>query len=128
MNEKRNFDKSVSELEREVVTLKCTIGGYKSKNKQLSEKILKLKALNEEGDRMYEERLSEVEELKKRIAENSRSSALLRATGDELRKELDKRTEENLELQKENQRYKDTVDDLTNLPDNMKKPWWKKIF
>ena len=128
MNEKRNFNKSVSELEQEIVKLKCTIGGYKSKNKQLSEKILKLKELNEEGDRMYEERLSEVEELKKRIDENSRYSALLRATGDELRKELNRRTDENVELQKENQRLKDTVEDLTNLLDNIKKPWWKKLF
>ena len=119
---------SGEEMGKEIASLKRQIGGLKTSNANYRKQVEQLKGLVEhykaldiEGDELYEGKIAECEELQKRLDVDS-------LTIDELRGQIASYNNQILD-------YKDRIESLKEENESLReaiayeqKPWWKKIF
>jgi len=123
---------------------KKVAAGLKGRNKQLAERVAHYKALDLEGDHLYEDKISELDEARKEIEilRQARNDVVPMTKYQELELSLgakkkfieqlqDKVKElmlKNAELQDEVNKKCQIIDGLENTINESYKPWWKKIF
>lgn len=123
---------------------KKVAAGLKGRNKQLGERVAHYKALDLEGDHLYEDKISELDEARKEIEilRQARNDVVPMTKYQELELSLgakkkfieqlqDKVKElmlKNTELQDEVNKKCEIIDGLENTINESYKPWWKKIF
>lgn len=109
------YRKDGEKLGEEILALRRSVASYKSARtvrerriKELEKQVEHNRAVDVEGDHLYEEALSSVESMKKTIQG--------------LTDQVLKLSEENNEFKQENERME------LELMEEKSKPWWKKIF
>jgi chromosome segregation ATPase len=123
---------SGEEMGKEIASLKRQIGGLKTSNVNYKKQVEKLKAevehykaLDKEGDELYEGKIAEIEEIKKRhygeLKEKQRVTDGLSAQVHEL-------IEKNRELETKVSVNNEYIVELEATIEELEKPWWKKLF
>lgn len=125
---KKNPSAREIELECEIVSLKRQLGGLKTSNanyrkrvEQLKGQVEHYKALDIEGDELYEKKIAECENLTKQL-----DTANL--TIDELRGQIASYNNQILEYKDRIASLKEENNGLHDAIEYEQKPWWKKIF
>ena len=137
-------DADNSALCTELEHWKKVAAGLKGRNKQLAERVAHYKALDLEGDHLYEDKISELDEARKEIEilRQARNDVVPMTKYQELELSLgakkkfieqlqDKVKElmlKNAELQDKVNKKCEIIDGLENIIRESVKPWWKKIF
>ena len=132
--------KLLSELEH----WKKVAAGSKGRNKQLMERIEHYKNLDLEGDHLYEDKIAELDEVKKEInyLRQERSDVVPKKDYEELEKSFENKNEYIEKLQErvqvlslEKATLESTISlqegiikDLEGEIEQMSKPWWKRLF
>jgi predicted nuclease with TOPRIM domain len=132
--------KLLSELEH----WKKVAAGSKGRNKQLMERIEHYKNLDLEGDHLYEDKIAELDEVKKEInyLRQERSDVVPKKDYEELEKSFENKNEYIEKLQERVQVLslekatlegtislrEGVIKDLEHVIDELSKPWWKKVF
>jgi predicted nuclease with TOPRIM domain len=132
--------KLLSELEH----WKKVAAGSKGRNKQLMERIEHYKNLDLEGDHLYEDKIAELDEVKKEInyLRQERSDVVPKKDYEELEKSFENKNEYIEKLQERVQALslekatlestislqEGVIKDLEHVIDELSKPWWKKVF
>lgn len=139
------MDADNSLLAEDLEHYKKVAAGLKGRNKQLAERVKHYKQLDLEGDRLYEEKIAELEEAKKEIARLKRmpcADAMLQTKCIELEEQVEKKNafieqlqcnvqELKIQLGKsENtiESQKATIEELDEMVIELNKPWWRRIF
>lgn len=136
------------ELMKENESLKRKIGGYKTANEnyrkqvaELKERVEHYKALDIEGDELYEQKIAECDQLKKEL-EKARNVECASTREKELEKNLEQKQDfiEHLQArvqelaviksghESEIASLNATIEEMDKEIENLCKPWWKKIF
>lgn len=138
-------------LMKENASLKRQIGGYKTANEnykkqvaELKERVEHYKALDLEGDRLYEDKIAELDDVKAEIERlrNAEENTVPKKDYDELSKSIEKKRAFIEQLQERVQALMiersnlqclvktrdDAIEELEDTVDELSKPWWKKIF
>lgn len=132
--------KLLSELEH----WKRVAAGSKGRNKQLMERIEHYKNLDLEGDHLYEDKIAELDAVKKEInyLRQERSDVVPKKDYEELEKSFDNK---NVYIEKLQERVQalslekaalestislqeGIVKDLEHEIDELSKPWWRRLF
>lgn len=132
--------KLLSELEH----WKKVAAGSKGRNKQLMERIEHYKNLDLEGDHLYEDKIAELDEVKKEInyLRQERSDVVPKKDYEELEKTLESKKVFIEQLQErvqtlslEKATLESTISlqdgiikDLEHEIDELSKPWWRRLF
>ena len=132
--------KLLSELEH----WKKVAAGSKGRNKQLMERIEHYKNLDLEGDHLYEDKIAELDEVKKEInyLRQERSDVVPKKDYEELEKSFENKNEYIEKLQERVQvlslekatlestisLQEGIVKDLEHEIDELSKPWWRRLF
>ena len=132
--------KLLSELEH----WKKVAAGSKGRNKQLMERIEHYKNLDLEGDHLYEDKIAELDEVKKEInyLRQERSDVVPKKDYEELEKSFENKNEYIEKLQERVQTIslekaalestislqEGIIKDLEGEIEQMSKPWWKRLF
>ena len=132
--------KLLSELEH----WKKVAAGSKGRNKQLMERIEHYKNLDLEGDHLYEDKIAELDSVKKEInlLRQERSDVVPKKDYEELEKSFENKNEYIEKLQERVQTLslekatlestislqEGIIKDLEGEIEQMSKPWWKKVF
>lgn len=132
--------KLLSELEH----WKKVAAGSKGRNKQLMERIEHYKNLDLEGDHLYEDKIAELDEVKKEInyLRQERSDVVSKKDYEELEKSFENKNEYIEKLQERVQvlslekatlestisLQEGIVKDLEHEIDELPKPWWRRLF
>lgn len=126
MKEKKEM--SVDELTKEVSRLKSQIGGYKKANENYRKKIKELtklcnhnRAVDIEGDHMYEEKLAELERANETI--KTKQSII-----ESFQKKCEGLIIENKALADKVAALNDVLDEAEKTILELRKPWWKRLF
>lgn len=133
---------SVDELTKEVSRLKSQIGGYKKANENYRKKIKELtklcnhnRAVDIEGDHMYEEKLAELEKTKKELGDVSLKIAAYKSsieTKDGVIESLQQKCGSlvvtNKELENHVTAFEELIDEAEETIAELRKPWWKRLF
>lgn len=137
----------------EITSLKRQIGGYKTANEnykkqvaELKERVEHYKALDLEGDRLYEDKIAELDDAKAEIERlrnmEEKENTVPKRDYDELEKSVEKKKAfieqlqervqelmiERSNLQRLVKTRDDAIKELEDTVDELSKPWWKKIF
>lgn len=164
--EEKQKGKTIGELEQKIEDLKLRIAfmdadnsvlvtdlehykkvaaGLKGRNKQLAERVAHYKQLDLEGDRLYEEKIAELDEAKKEIARLKRmpcADAMLQTKCIGLEEQVEKKNTfieqlqcnvQDLKMQLDKaestiESQKAVIDELDETLVELNKPWWKKLF
>lgn len=132
--------KLLSELEH----WKKVAAGSKGRNKQLMKRIEHYKNLDLEGDHLYEDKIAELDSVKKEINQlrQERSDVVPKKDYEELEKSFENKNEYIEKLQERVQTLslekatlestislqEGIVKDLEHEIDELSKPWWKRLF
>ena len=132
--------KLLSELEH----WKKVAAGSKGRNKQLMERIEHYKNLDLEGDHLYEDKIAELDEVKKEInyLRQERSDVVPKKDYDELEKTLESKKVFIEQLQERVQTLslekatlestislqEGIIKDLEGEIEQLSKPWWRRLF
>jgi DNA repair exonuclease SbcCD ATPase subunit len=142
---------SGEEMGKEIASLKRQIGGLKTSNANYRKQVEQLKGLVEhykaldlEGDHLYEDKIAELDNAKKEIMrlQSVRNDVVPKKNYDELAEKLEIKNafieqlqEKAQNLMIDNSKLQDTVNmkesvisELEETIDELSKPWWKKIF
>ena len=103
-----------SALAAELAHWKKVAAGLKGNNKQLTEKVMRYKALDKEGDEINEKRIALIEE-KERVIKG-------------LQEQVNQLANENKVIKDDNAIAKDVINNLKERIKEIEKPWYKKIF
>lgn len=119
---------SVDELTKEVSRLKSTIGGYKKANENYRKQISDLKklanhnrAIDVEGDHLYEEKLAELERANETI--KTKQSII-----ESFQKKCNGLIIENKALVDKVAALNDVLAEAEKTIFELRTPWWKRIF
>ena len=123
---------------------KKVAAGLKGRNKQLAERAEHYKQLDLEGDELYEKKIAECDDLKKQleeakqVAENlvpkdkyeelERSIENKNIFIEQLQDRIQKTSIEKSKLETDLSVKKCEITTLVNEMNELKKPWWKKLF
>ena len=129
---KKNLTQREIEMQGEIVSLKRQIGGLKTSNVNYKKQVEKLKAeverykaLDKEGDELYEGKIAEIEEIKKRhdgeLKEKQRVTDGLSA---QVRELIGKNREFETKISVNNE----YIAELEATIEELEKPWWKRLF
>lgn len=139
------------ELIKENISLKRHLGGYKTSNdnykkqvEELKARVEHYKALDLEGDGLYEAKIAELDEAKKEIMrlQSMRNDVVPKKDYEELVEKIESKNtfieqlqERVQELMIDNSKLKESIDTkedyIKELEDNIEelsKPWWKRLF
>lgn len=139
------------ELIKENISLKRHLGGYKTSNDnykkqvaELKERIEHYKALDLEGDHLYEDKIAELDNAKKEVMrlQAMRDDVVPKKYYDELVEKIESKNSFIEQLQEkvqglmiDNSKLQGTVSmnesvikELEEAVDELSKPWWKRIF
>lgn len=127
------------ELMKENVSLKKQISGFKTSNANYKKRIANLKQLDKEGDELNEKRiaemdvmqknhLAEVKQLGQSIKEKDEKIAEKDKVVSGLQEQMVELIRKNRELESKNESNADYITELEKTVDDLRKPWWKKIF
>lgn len=112
----------------EIVSLKRQIGGLKTSNANYRKQVEKLnglvehyKALDIEGDELYEKKIAECEELQKQLD-------IANLTIGELHGQIASYNNQILDYKDKIEGLKGEVENLHEIIKYEKTPWWKKMF
>ena len=142
---KKKKEMSIDELTKEVSHLRSQLGGYKKSNDLYRKKIAKLeklakladhnRAVDIEGDHLYEEKLAELEKTKKELGDVSLKIAEYKSsieTKDGFIKSLQQKCSglmvENKELTNRASALEELIDEAEETIAELRKPWWKRLF
>lgn len=116
------------ELMKEVSSLKRKIGGYQTANENYRKQVAELKArvehykaLDIEGDHLYESEIGKKQELLDSLKESNRNIDSLTLLIADLRETIANKDNKIKELEQEN-------DGLSKALEYEQTPWWKKLF
>lgn len=140
MKEKKEM--SIDELTKEVSHLRSQLGGYKKSNDLYRKKIAKLeklathnRAVDIEGDHLYEEKLAELEKTKKELGDVSLKIAEYKSsieTKDGFIEALQQKCSglmvENKELTSRVTAFEELIDEAEETIAELRQPWWKRLF
>jgi len=140
MKEKKEM--SVDELTKEVSHLRSQIGGFRKANDMYRRKIAKLaklakhnRAVDIEGDHLYEEKLAELELAKKelsdvslKIAEYKSSIETKEGFIESLQQKCSSLKVENKELESRVTAFEELLEEAEETIAELRKPWWKRLF
>lgn len=125
--EKSNVE-VIDELKKKVSRLKSTIGGYKKANENYRKQIADLKklanhnrAVDVEGDHLYEKKLAELE----RASETIKTK---QAIIDSFEKKCEGLVAENKALVDKVAALNEVLAESEKTIFELRKPWWKKLF
>lgn len=129
---KKNLTQREIEMQGEIVSLKRQIGGLKTSNVNYKKQVEKLKseverykALDKEGDGLYEQKIAECDALKQELETKlSEKQDIIETLQESVQKERIRVSE--LESRVDSQ--KSIITDLENTVFEQRKPWWKKLF
>lgn len=139
------------ELIKENISLKRHLGGYKTSNdnykkqvEELKARVEHYKALDLEGDHLYEDKIAELDEAKKEIMrlQSMRNDVVPKKDYDELAKKLESKNSfieqlqekvqelriDNFKLQEAIDVKEDYIKELEDNIEELSKPWWKRLF
>lgn len=118
----------IDELKKEVSRLQSTIGGYKKSNETYRKQISDLKklanhnrAVDVEGDHLYEKKLAELERANETI---QTKSSIIEA----FEKKCNGLIIENKALADKVAALNDILAEAEKTIFELRKPWWKKLF
>lgn len=140
MKEKKEM--SVDELTKEVSHLRSQIGGLRKANDMYRRKIARLeklakhnRAVDIEGDHLYEEKLAELEKTKKELGDVSLKIAEYKSsieTKDGVIESLQQKCSglmvENKVLANRVSALEELIDEAEKTVAELRKPWWKRLF
>lgn len=137
-------DANNSALAADLKHWKKVAAGLKGLNKQLAERVAHYKALDLEGDRLYEDKISELDEARKEIEllRQARNDVVPKKDYDELEKLLQGKSSfieqmqerlqlvmiEKSEIKGKLSTQMGIVKELEETVCELSKPWWKRIF
>ena len=124
------------ELMKENVSLKKQISGFKTSNANYKKQIAHLKQLDKEGDELNEKRIAEMDvmqknhlaEVKQLGKEKDEKIAEKDKVVSGLQEQVVELIRKNRELESKNESNADYITELEKTVDDLRKPWWKKIF
>ena len=138
------MDASDSALCADLEHWKKVAAGLKGRNKQLAERVAHYKALDLEGDHLYEDKIAELDEAKKEIMrlQSVRNDVVPKKDYDELAEKLESKNAfveqlqekvhglmvDNSELQVTVNMNKGVIKELEETICELSTPWWRKIF
>ena len=123
---------------------KKVAAGLKGRNKQLSERLKHYKELDLDGDHLYEDKISELDNAKKEIIRLQSVSndvvpkkdydelvekiEIKNTFIDQLQEKVKSLTIDNSNLQGTVSMNESVINELEETVDELSKPWWKKMF
>lgn len=127
------------ELMKENASLKKQISGFKTSNANYKKQIAHLKQLDKEGDELNEKRiaemdvmkknhLAEVKQLEQSIKEKDEKIAEKDKVVNGLQEQVRELIQKKNKLEAEAAANKDYITELEDTIEDLRKPWWKKIF
>lgn len=127
------------ELMKENASLKKQISGFKTSNANYKKQIAHLKQLDKEGDELNEKRiaemdvmkknhLAEVKQLEQSIKEKDEKIAEKDKVVNGLQEQVRELIQKKNKLEAEAAANKDYITELEDTVEDLRKPWWKKIF
>ena len=127
------------ELMKENASLKKQISGFKTSNANYKKQIAHLKQLDKEGDELNEKRiaemdvmqknhLAEVNQLGQSIKEKDEKIAEKDKVVNGLQEQVRELIQKKNKLEAEAAANKDYITELEDTVEDLRKPWWKKIF
>jgi chromosome segregation ATPase len=127
------------ELMKENASLKKQISGFKTSNANYKKQIAHLKQLDKEGDELNEKRiaemdvmqknhLAEVKQLGQSIKEKDEKIAEKDKVVNGLQEQVRELIQKKNKLEAEAAANKDYITELEATVEDLRKPWWKKIF
>ena len=133
MKEKKEM--SVDELTKEVSHLRSQIGGFRKANDMYRKKIKKLeklakhnRAVDIEGDHLYEEKLAELEQTKKELGKCIRKVEDKESDIEALQKKCSELLKTNKDLENRVAAFEELIDEAERTIAELRKPWWKRLF
>ena len=140
MKEKKEM--SVDELTKEVSHLRSQIGGFRKANDMYRRKIARLeklarhnRAVDIEGDHLYEEKLAELEQAKKelcdvslKVAEYKSSIETKEGVIESLKQKCSGFMVENKKLTSRVSALEELIEEAEETIVELRKPWWKILF
>ena len=108
-------------LKRQLGGLKTSNTNYRKQVEQLKVEVEHYKGLDVEGDELYEKKIQECEELRKKLD-------MANLTADELRGQIASYNNQILDYKDKIEGLKGEVENLHKIIKYEKTPWWKKIF
>ena len=137
-------DADNSALCTELEHWKKVAAGLKGRNKQLAERVAHYKALDLEGDHLYEDKIAELDNARKEIMrlQSVRNDVVPKKDYDELVEKIESKNSfidqlqekvqslmiDNSNLQGTVNMNESVIKGLEETVDELSKPWWKKIF
>lgn len=112
-------------LKRQIGGLKTSNVNYKKQVEKLKERVEHLTKLDREGDELYEGKIAEIEEIKKRHNEELKEKQ--RVT-DGLSAQVHELIEKNRELETKVSVNNEYIAELEATIEELEKPWWKRLF
>ena len=122
------LSKENDELRAEVAALRSSVGSYKSANTKLKARVEHYKALDREGDGLYENRIAEAESLrvalsaKKKVVEGKDKAI------EGLNSQVAKLSQQVMSMKDLIARKDAEIQDLETAVEYEKMPWWKKVL
>lgn len=140
MKEKKEM--SIDELTKEVSHLRSQIGGLRKANDMYRKKIKELeklakhnRAVDIEGDHLYEEKLAELEQTKKELEKTKKElgKCILKVEDKEsdieaLQKKCSELLKTNKDLESRVAAFEELIDEAEETIAELRKPWWKRLF
>lgn len=127
------------ELMKENASLKKQISGFKTSNANYKKQIAHLKQLDKEGDELNEKRIAEMDVMKKNhLAEVNQLGQSIKEKDEKiaekdkvvngLQEQVRELIQKKNKLEAEAAANKDYIMELEDTVEDLRKPWWKKIF
>lgn len=133
MKEKKEM--SVDELTKEVSHLRSQIGGLRKANDMYRKKIKELeklakhnRAVDIEGDHLYEEKLAELEKTKKELGKCILKVEDKESDIEALQKKCSELLKTNKDLESRVAAFEELTDEAEKTIAELRKPWWKRLF
>lgn len=134
----------IGSLNRQIGGYKQSNANYKKQVAELKERVGHYKALDLEGDHLYEDKISELDNAKKEIMrlQSVRNDVVPKKDYDELAEKLERKNAfieqlqekaqnlmiDNSKLQGKVNTNESVINELEKTIEELRKPWWKKIF
>ena len=113
--------KENTSLKRQLGGLKTSNANYRSQVERLKQQLSHYKAVDVEGDELYEKKIAECEDLRKRL-----NTAEI--TIGELREQIASYNTQVVDYQKEIAGLRGEIENLHEIIRYEKTPWWKKLL
>lgn len=134
----------IGSLNRQIGGYKTANGNYKKQVAELKERVGHYKALDLEGDHLYEDKIAELDNAKKEIMrlQSVRNDVVPKKDYDELAEKLERKNAfieqlqekaqnlmiDNSKLQCKVNTNESVINEMEKTIEELRKPWWKKIF